>query len=103
MSVRNAPREGHSEAQDTRLIIHSVLFYISYMNESVDILEELASIVRAKFPDGIVDGVRLADNIINGSTRSFVDEDKALLRSMIVNSFLYGIFYSLDKTSKVAE
>lgn len=73
------------------------------MNESVDILEELASLVRAKFPDGVSDGIKLADNIINGSTRSFTDEDKALLRSMIVNSFLYGVFYTIDKTSKVAE
>lgn len=73
------------------------------MNESVDILEELAGLVKAKFPDGVTDGIKLADNIVNGSSRSFIDEDKALLRSMIVNSFLYGVFYSLDKTNKVAE
>lgn len=69
--------------------------------KDVEILDDLVSFVKPVFPDAVPDAIDFSEKILNGTNKKFEGEDRLLMKSVIVNSFLYGMFYALNKKTKV--
>ena len=69
--------------------------------KDVEILDDLVAFVKPVFPDAVTDAIDFSEKILNGTTKKFEGEDRLLMKSVIANSFIYGIFYALNKKTKV--
>ena len=69
--------------------------------KDVEILDDLVAFVKPVFPDAVPDAIDFSEKILNGTTKKFEGEDRLLMKSVIANSFIYGIFYVLNKKTKV--
>ena len=69
--------------------------------KDVEILDDLVAFVKPVFPDAVPDAIDFSEKILNGTTKKFEGEDRLLMKSVIANSFIYGIFYALNKKTKV--
>ena len=69
--------------------------------KDVEILDDLVEFVKPVFPDAILDAIDFSAKILNGTNKKFEGEDRLLMKSVIANSFIYGIFYALNKKTKV--
>ena len=74
------------------------------MEDNVDLLDDLVAVVKLVFPNAVNDVDYLAEKILSEDgpfkdTESIDDEQRRMLKSIICNSFLYGVFYSM-KMSK---
>ena len=69
--------------------------------KDVEILDDLVAFVKPLFPDVVPDAIDFSEKILNGTNKKFEGEDRLLMKSVIANSFIYGIFYSLNKKTKV--
>ena len=68
--------------------------------KDVEILDDLVAFIKPLFPDALPDAIDFSEKILNGTTKEFEGEDRLLMKSVIVNSFLYGMFYALNKKIK---
>ena len=74
------------------------------MEEELDLLDDLVAVVKPAFPNAVNDVNYLAEKILSEDgpfkdAESVDDEQRRMLKSIICNSFLYGLFYSM-KMSK---
>ena len=69
--------------------------------KDVEILDDLVAFVKPLFPDAVPDAIDFSEKILNGTNKKFEGEDRLLMKSVIANSFIYGIFYALNKKTKV--
>ena len=69
--------------------------------KDVEILDDLVAFVKPLFPHAVPDAIDFSEKILNGTNKKFEGEDRLLMKSVIANSFIYGIFYALNKKTKV--
>ena len=74
------------------------------MEDKLDLLDDLVVVVKPAFPNAVNDVDYLAEKILSEDgpfkdAESVDDEQRRMLKSIICNSFLYGVFYSM-KMSK---
>ena len=74
------------------------------MEEELDLLDDLVAVVKPAFPNAVNDVDYLAEKILSEDgpfkdAESVDEEQRRMLKSIICNSFLYGVFYSM-KMSK---
>lgn len=69
--------------------------------KDVEVLDDLVAFIKPLFPDAVPDAIDFSEKILNGTNKKFEDEDRLLMKSVISNSFLYGMFYALNKIKGV--
>ena len=69
--------------------------------KDVEVLNDLVAFVKPVFPDAVPDAIDFSEKILNGTNKKFEGEDRLLMKSVIANSFLYGMFYVLNKIKGV--
>ena len=70
--------------------------------KDVEVLDDLVAFVKPVFPDAVPDAIDFSEKILNGTNKKFEGEDRLLMKSVIANSFLYGMFYVLNNTKVVS-